>query len=67
MSSQDDEPSPPHVSEPEQVKRKKKQRACDYCRRKKSEHICSLWLPIAVNRQRLPQYAVSESQLLGLP
>ena len=41
MSSQDDEPSPPHVSEPEQVKRKKKQRACDYCRRKKSEHNCS--------------------------
>ncbi|EJF60413.1 hypothetical protein DICSQDRAFT_137505 [Dichomitus squalens LYAD-421 SS1] len=47
MSSQEEELSPPHVSEPEQAKRKKKQRACDYCRRKKSngaempDHRCS--------------------------
>ena len=40
MSSQEEEEhSTPQVSapEPEQAKRKKKQRACDYCRRKKSE------------------------------
>ncbi|KAM5543320.1 hypothetical protein V8D89_003194 [Ganoderma adspersum] len=36
MSSQEEEEhSTPQVSAPEQAKRKKKQRACDYCRRKK--------------------------------
>ena len=42
MSSQEEEEhSTPQVSapEPEQAKRKKKQRACDYCRRKKSASL----------------------------
>ncbi|KAI1791322.1 fungal-specific transcription factor domain-containing protein [Ganoderma leucocontextum] len=47
MSSQEEEPSPPQVSEPEQAKRRKKQRACDYCRRKKSASV-HLYLPVYV-------------------